>query len=314
MIAWTLYPLVFGGSLSVLYYLLYVQQMPIDTITFVILPVAAIVLIMEHISPYRKDWNKPKGDLATDIIYLVLYQFFGVIERAVIPLLALYIITLLPAITSFWPHNWPVVIQVILAVHIYDFFGYWLHRLGHKIPLLWRLHAVHHSPERLWFGNAPRFHIIEIAYGYLISSTSLYLLGADEKVVSLVTMWVIAHGLFQHANIYFKIGVLNYFFSQAELHRWHHSRLINESDTNFGNNVILWDLIFGSFYYPKEREIATIGLVGENYPRSFWGQLLAPFRKGYVDKPDDFKGNEQYYENKIRDENKRISAELGIKN
>lgn len=315
MLAWTIFPIVFGGGLFIAYYLLYIKEFPIQSVIIITASAFVIIGIMERVNPYRADWNKPKQDVKTDIIYVIVYQLYNAIESVFSPALALFLVHYLPLnSTNIWPQHWNVFFQVILAVHIVEFFQYWLHRWGHKVPLLWRLHAVHHSPERLWFANAPRFHIIETFYNMLFSTGILYFLGANPKVISLVVVFIALHGLFQHANIYFKISILNYFFSQAELHRWHHSRLIEESDTNFGNNVIFWDLLFGTFYWPKDREIATIGLVGTDYPKSFKGQFFAPFHKDFIDKPKDFKGRESYYENLIKEENKRVSKELGIKN
>jgi sterol desaturase/sphingolipid hydroxylase (fatty acid hydroxylase superfamily) len=315
ILAWIIYPIVFGGGLYVSYYMLYVANLP-EEYTAVVAVIAFVIIgIMEHVSPYRVGWNIPQGDVVTDVFYVIIYQVYNSIERIFAPAMGVYALRFLPQQTSnLWPHQWSVFFQVILAIHIVEFFQYWLHRWGHKVPLLWRLHAVHHSPERLWFANAPRFHIIEIFYNMIFSTALLYILGADSKIISLVVVFISIHGLFQHCNIYFKIGIFNYFFSQAELHRWHHSRLIEESDTNFGNNVIFWDILFGTFFWPKEREIATIGLVGTDYPKGYKDQLLAPFHKDFIDKPKDFKGREAYYEDLIKQENKRVSKELGINN
>jgi ornithine lipid hydroxylase len=315
IIAYTIFPLVFGGGLYVSYIMLYKLNLPEHYTAIVTILSFLIIGIMEYVSPYRSDWNISKKDVAADVLYVIIYQTYNAIERVVAPVMGVYALRFFPVNTNqLWPSQWHVFFQVILAIHIVEFFQYWLHRWGHKVPLLWRLHAVHHSPERLWFANAPRFHVIEIFYNMLFSTALLYMLGADTKVISLVVVFISIHGLFQHCNIYFKIGIFNYFFSQAELHRWHHSRLIEESDTNFGNNVIFWDILFGTFYWPKERQIATIGLVGTDYPTNYIGQFLAPFRKDFIDKPKDFKGNEAYYEGLIKADNKRLSEQLGINN
>jgi sterol desaturase/sphingolipid hydroxylase (fatty acid hydroxylase superfamily) len=69
-------------------------------------------------------------------------------------------------------------------------------------------------------------------------------------------------------------------FSMAELHRWHHSRVLEEANSNYGNNIILWDLIFGTFYHPKDREPSEdVGLSDiPDFPKDYLGQLLSPVR------------------------------------
>jgi sterol desaturase/sphingolipid hydroxylase (fatty acid hydroxylase superfamily) len=87
------------------------------------------------------------------------------------------------------------------------------------------------------------------------------------------------HGFFQHANIDLRLGPLNYFFSMAELHRWHHSRDIREANQNYGSNCIVWDLVFGTFYWPRDRRPpADVGLSElPDFPQRLGRQLLSPF-------------------------------------
>ena len=85
----------------------------------------------------------------------------------------------------------------------------------------------------------------------------------------------------------------------AELHRFHHSKIIGESNKNYGNNLIFWDIVFGTFFYPKEKEVNTIGLYNPAYPKDYLGQLKAPFQ-GDIDKPADFYEREEYYHNLVK--------------
>ena len=86
-------------------------------------------------------------------------------------------------------------------------------------------------------------------------------------------------GLFQHANIDIRLGPLNYVFSAAPVHRWHHSRSREEADHNYGDNFIFWDVVFGTYYRPREREVEALGIAGlDAFPKSYVAQLLAPLR------------------------------------
>jgi sterol desaturase/sphingolipid hydroxylase (fatty acid hydroxylase superfamily) len=92
-------------------------------------------------------------------------------------------------------------------------------------------------------------------------------------------------GLFQHSNINVRLGPLNYFFSMSELHRWHHSEVVSESDHNFGNNLSVWDVVFCTWYLPKDRHVGDLGLLNKTYPKTFWEQVKAPFHRDDLSKP-----------------------------
>ena len=156
---------------------------------------------------------------------------------------------------------------------------YWAHRFGHEWPILWRFHAVHHSAPRLYFLNAVRFHPVDLAISNFAPFVPLVALGAGEEVLALFALVSAVHGLFQHANVPLRLGPLNWFFSMAELHRWHHSKRLEEANTNYGANLILWDIVFRSRFLPSDREPPTeIGIETlPNFPGGYWAHLASPF-------------------------------------
>ncbi len=93
----------------------------------------------------------------------------------------------------------------------------------HEIPWLWRFHAPHHSANRLYWFNALRFHPLDILLVGPVKLLPLVALGADGDVLALVLIFSAVHGVYQHANLPCRLGPLNWIFSMAELHRWHHS-------------------------------------------------------------------------------------------
>jgi len=95
------------------------------------------------------------------------------------------------------------------------------------------------------------------------------------------------NGFFQHCNINLRLGALNYLISGPELHRWHHSIDYREADKNYGNNLIIWDLIFGTYFLPKSRTVGDLGLLNRQYPQSFIAQMKTPF----VNKLDKYRGD-----------------------
>jgi len=241
-----------------------------------------IVSVAERLLPAHREWNVSQDDVGTDAVHalvsmIVLPQLLEMGIRVAILWVA---VSLSGSAFEFWPHAWPIAAQLVLAMVISQFFEYWAHRLMHTTPWLWRLHATHHSPGRLYWLNAARFHPLDTALSYSLSLGGLLVLGAGETVLLLVAVWIAVHGLFQHANVDVRLGPLNWIFSMAELHRWHHSRRLHEANNNYGNNILLWDIVFGTVYWPRNRRAdPDIGLDGMDwFPSNYLGQLLSPLR------------------------------------
>lgn len=189
---------------------------------------------------------------------------------------------------TLWPDDWPILAQLFLMLLIAEFGRYWVHRAAHRINRLWRFHAVHHSPNRLYFFNAGRFHPVEKLLFQLPEVAPFILLGTNVECIAMYFTFNGIHGLLQHSNVHIKAGWLNTIFSMTELHRWHHSQKPEESDNNYGNNLIIWDLVFGTYLNPKAQKVDTIGLLNAHYPKRYLDQLKAPFAKRDISKPEDY--------------------------
>ncbi|MCA9538288.1 MAG: sterol desaturase family protein [Myxococcales bacterium] len=250
----------------------------------------AIIAIAERVHPAHAEWNRARGDVRTDLIHglVSMITLPAVLEIALTAAL-LSVATRLSGAVGFalWPTHWPLWLQLPLALLISQFGEYWLHRLMHERPLLWRLHATHHSPERLYWLNAARFHPLDTALTYTNSLSVLLVLGAGPEVLFLQAVWMAVHGLFQHCNVHLRLGPLNYVFSMAELHRWHHSPRLEEANANYGNNIIFWDLVFGTFFHPRDRDAdPAVGLHDPAvFPRGYLGQIASPFAWARLTRP-----------------------------
>jgi sterol desaturase/sphingolipid hydroxylase (fatty acid hydroxylase superfamily) len=115
---------------------------------------------------------------------------------------------------------------------------------------------------------------------YVVGYLPLVALGCPEEVFFLFALFDAVFGMLQHANIDFRLGPLNWIFSMAEPHRWHHSRTLVEANSNYGSNLILWDHVFGTFFMPTEREPPReIGIADmPHFPAGYLAHLAAPFR------------------------------------
>jgi sterol desaturase/sphingolipid hydroxylase (fatty acid hydroxylase superfamily) len=243
---------------------------------------AVMVAGLEWSYPYRQHWWAEKQEIVQDAIFMGLIQ--GVFPKLVAVVVLFTLSGTFHAqdliVEGWWPTHWPVPLQMLLMIVVADGFRYWLHRLAHEWEPLWRFHAVHHSPHKLYWLNVGRFHPIDKGLQVLFDTVPFLLLGVGEEVLGLYVVCYAINGFFQHCNVDLRLGMLNYFISGPELHRWHHSMMKDESNHNYGNNLIIWDLVFGTWYLPGEREVQELGLVNRAYPSAFLEQMTVPFIPG----------------------------------
>jgi sterol desaturase/sphingolipid hydroxylase (fatty acid hydroxylase superfamily) len=281
VLPWLIYPAVMTLAFA-LFALLEWNGASLIISTYIpVLATAALVTALESALPHRADWRPPSGEVRTDLTFMV------VVQLAFPPLMGfLFTYALIrPAaaldlpVSRIWPHAWPIWIQAVLMVLAVDFLRYWLHRAAHENDSLWRLHSVHHSVEQLYWLNTARFHPLEKALQMSLDSLPFLLMRVDPRVLALYYLAYATNGFFQHCNIELHYGPLNYIVGSAETHRWHHSRLARESNANYGNTVIVWDVLFGTWYLPKQREVDHLGLQDPAYPKSFLRLMRAPFTR-----------------------------------
>jgi sterol desaturase/sphingolipid hydroxylase (fatty acid hydroxylase superfamily) len=242
---------------------------------------AGVVAWLESRFPHRVEWQPASDEVKTDLTFMV------VVQLALPPLIGFVITYALvqPArsldlpFASLWPHHWPIPVQGLLMIFAVDFLRYWLHRAAHEHDALWRLHSVHHSVEQLYWLNTARFHPLEKTLQMMCDSAPFLLMAVDPAVLSLYYIAYSTNGFFQHCNVRLRYGFLNFIVGSAETHRWHHSRLPRESNANYGNTVIVWDLVFGTWFLPRDRQIADLGLQDPQYPKSFLSLMRAPFKR-----------------------------------
>jgi sterol desaturase/sphingolipid hydroxylase (fatty acid hydroxylase superfamily) len=239
------------------------------------LTLALVVAALERVWPHERAWLRNDGQIGPDLAHTVLSKGVAQVIIAVVVFLGIAD-WLSPNGGGLWPVGWPLVLQTALGLVIAEAGLYWKHRLSHEWPLLWRFHAVHHSVTRLWFFNTGRFHLVDTITGLAVGMPVLLLLGAPHDVLILVSAITAIIGLLTHCNIEMRCGWLNYVFNTPALHRWHHSKVLHEGNRNYGENLMLFDLMFGTFTLPKRRPPEDIG-IRHRMPPTFLGQLAVPF-------------------------------------
>jgi sterol desaturase/sphingolipid hydroxylase (fatty acid hydroxylase superfamily) len=168
----------------------------------------------------------------------------------------------------------------IIGFTLYDFIVYWLHRLWHRVPFLWRwVHQMHHAPERMDPAGMAFFHPLEI-FGLAVTSALFYrfVLGLTTEGASLAGALFVAVGMLQHSNLRTPRW-LGYFVQRPEAHGLHHQRGVHAYNYS---DLPVWDLLFGTFRNP-ERWNAPAGLYDGALRQ--WRELLMGVDVSCVQQP-----------------------------
>jgi len=278
---WLAFPVILGGAVVAAVLMLDAGVSPL-TVVITIAPVAAgLVIVLERVIPFRREWNVSRGDFRTDCLHLVLSAW--VVES--VPAIAhgalvVGAATLAGALgRAPWPIAWPTAAQVALALVVSELFHYSVHRALHRFGPLWRLHAIHHSSERLYWLNATRVHPLEGLLHIATGATAMVLLGVPARVLAIHAVILGVARVFQHANVDVRIGPLNLIVSSTEVHRFHHSTERAEVEANYGTVLLVWDWILGTRRaVPPASGPVRIG--GPKLPAGWLGQVLWSFRRG----------------------------------
>ncbi len=206
-------------------------------------------------------------------------------------------LTLKPAVVLFgWAdfpalHNFirsqPGWLQFLEIMLLADLVQYWVHRMFHQVPWLWRFHAIHHSAEVMDWMAGNRLHIVDLALTRSLIYIPSFALGFDEMPMYAYIVFVSLHSVLIHANLGVKLGWWRFLFATPQFHHWHHGAEPEAIDKNFAVHVPLLDLLFGTFYLPGDRWPQSYGVFGEKVPDRFLSQLVYPFRRPQAAKQTD---------------------------
>jgi sterol desaturase/sphingolipid hydroxylase (fatty acid hydroxylase superfamily) len=179
----------------------------------------------------------------------------------------------------------PEFASVVVAVLVLDLAIYLQHVMFHAVPLLWRLHRMHHADLDFDVTTGGRFHPLEIAVSMVIKFTVITALGAPAVAVLIFEVLLNATSMFNHANWLLPPGVdavLRRFVVTPDMHRVHHSIDPRETNSNFGFNLSWWDFLFGTYRAQPAagHDAMTIGIAQFREPRDLWldRMLVQPLR------------------------------------
>ena len=277
-IDYALFPAFLASAVVATALLLHLQVPSLLVSSLVTAPLAVAAAILERVRPERGDYRPFDQPLAVDAAHFLLPYQVGY---------ALGVGACMAAGQGMkaagwdpsWPSGWPLPVQVVFGLFLAEVLSYWQHRLVHRVPWLWRFHALHHSGARLNLVRAGRFHFVDIGLAAFLVVLPLVALGAPPDIVAWVTAVSGVFGVLEHANMRMRTPAwLGWVICTPAVHRHHHSRTLQESDGNYSTVLMVMDVVFGTWQKPRPDGPAAVGIEDDPVPRGFWNQVIAPFR------------------------------------
>lgn len=236
----------------------------------------SISFVAERALPYEAAWNKPKNDVRRDLLHAMANEVSNGLAVMAIPLLSIAAPT-----HGIWPLHWPLWLQLAFAILVADLGITLAHYISHKIQLLWKFHAIHHSVKRMYGFNGLMKHPVHQAFELIVGTTPLLLMGVPLEVAALLGFAVAIQLTLQHSNVDMSVGPLIYVWAVAPGHRHHHIASKSHGDVNFGLFTMIWDHALGTFVngQPTPRD-GELGIERQaDFPTNYIAQLLKPFKR-----------------------------------
>lgn len=215
----------------------------------------------------------------------------GPVLGAFTEILCLWCVIHIPDLWTNAPlETWPFWAAFLIYFLVNDFGRYWLHRWYHESDLLWRLHRVHHTAETMSVMTNFRLHLLEALPKYVVLVIPFKLLGISTWVLVLYSVIDLIKGAWHHANVRTYIGKANYVINSGELHWWHHSTEARGQLANYGSTLSVWDVLFGTFYWPRGKWPEKIGVAGireSDFPADYLGRMLSMTKADGDFSPDE---------------------------
>ncbi|HEY1109985.1 MAG TPA: sterol desaturase family protein [Opitutaceae bacterium] len=239
---------------------------------FLFIPVERIFAQREQLV-FRDEWRE---DLFYYLVSSMLVQILTYLTFAP----ATTVLSFAPLTsTRAWIGGLPFVVQFLAIMFLTDLVQYWVHRTFHRVPWLWRFHAVHHSAQHMdWMAGA-RMHFLEIVVLRSTTVIPMVVLGFSATAMNAYIFLVYLYSTFVHANLGWRFPLLEKIFVTPRFHHWHHGIEREAIDVNFAIHFPILDRIFGTHYLPEEKWPAGYGIKGHPVPKGYLAQFRYPFRR-----------------------------------
>ena len=169
----------------------------------------------------------------------------------------------------------PIWLAIIIAFIVQDFSGYWLHRMNHRVNILWNRHIIHHSSEEFNLSCALRQEISAIVRFGAIFMIPAALLGISPTIFAVLGPIHLFMQFWYHTRLINKMGWLEKFLVTPSHHRVHHAINTKYMDKNYGQILIVWDKLFGTFQAELEDEKPVFGIIR---PANTWNPIIINYK------------------------------------
>ena len=243
-----------------------------------LLVLSLLFVPLERLFARLKDQEIFRQGWRTDLIHFFMSHLFVQVSvfLALMPAKVLFSW----AISSRLQHtvaSQPFLLQFVEILVVSDFAEYWLHRMMHRVKILWPFHAIHHSCERMDWLAASRLHLVDIVVVRAVTFVPLFVLGFASGPILAYLVFVSFHAIFIHANVKFRFGWLERVLVTPRFHHWHHGIEAKAIDKNFAVHLPVLDWLFGSYLLPKDEWPSGYGIEGNPVPENYIKHVLYPF-------------------------------------
>jgi 3-mercaptopyruvate sulfurtransferase SseA/sterol desaturase/sphingolipid hydroxylase (fatty acid hydroxylase superfamily) len=250
-----------------------------------LLGVSLLFFLLELAGPWRKEQAKFRKDFWLDFFYMFFnfFLFSLIIYQASADVVVRFFNDILGEfgienMLAYEVQFWPIWAHLVVGFFVRDYVQWWIHRLLHRVPFLWKFHKVHHSVEQMGFAAHLRYHWMENVVYRTLEYIPLALIGIGLGDFFIIHIFTLAVGHWNHSNINVNIGPLKYIFNNPAMHIWHHSYELPEErkyGANFGLTLSIWDYIYGTNHIPHNGRDIRLGFPGiEKFPSTFVGHSL----------------------------------------
>ena len=170
----------------------------------------------------------------------------------------------------------PAIVRFVLVILAADAVEYISHRAYHEVPWLWRIHAVHHSPEHMDWLSGSRLHFLEPLATRALVLVPIVLLGFPQDTIFAYLIFISVQSVLIHSNFKMNVGWLRYVIVTPQFHHWHHASDAEAIDKNYAAHTPLFDMLGGTWHLPKDRWPVKYGTV-KPIPGGMLGQFVHPF-------------------------------------
>lgn len=239
----------------------------------------ALITPLELVLPARRAQRRLRKGALVDLAYFTLNPFLiNVLAALLLGLVATLLALVVPPSLRHLLASQPWLVQLVEVIVLSEVGGYWVHRLSHEVPWLWRFHAVHHSVEELDWLAAHRQHPLEAAWLLGVANLPALLLGFATAPLAAFILLQKLYTAFLHANVRVGFGRFSSLLASPRFHHWHHDRQVRAGTAgkNYASLLPVLDRLFGTYELPP----GFPARYGSDEPlaEGYVAQLFAPLR------------------------------------